>query len=374
MKKTILHISKYYHPYLGGIETVAKQVVDGLSTYNNIVVCFSSDKDTHIDYVDGVKIIRIGVVANISSQDISFSYYSTLRKLIRTEHPLAIHLHCPNPFVYPFVLTLIPQQTKLVLHWHSDIIDKGRLYTLVHPFEKQILSRADTIIATSSNYLNGSQVLLPWREKVIIIPNVIATSQFVRQESDQTTIDEIRAKWQNKHLLFFCGRHVAYKGINQLIASASYMDEDIQILIAGDGPLTPQYQKMAKNSSNITFLGRISDDELRCYLYASDAFAFPSINKAEAFGVALAEAMFCGCVPVVFTLNGSGVNWVNINHETGLEVPINDVYAYAKAVCLLMKSDELRHQMSINAQKRICDLFVTERLFQQINKLYNQIV
>ncbi|MCQ2328375.1 MAG: glycosyltransferase [Paludibacteraceae bacterium] len=372
--KTILHISKYYHPYLGGIETVAKQVVDGLSTYNNIVVCFSSDKDTHIDYVDGVKIIRVGVVTNIYSQDISLHYYSTLRNIIHKENPCAIHLHCPNPFIYPFILTLIPKRTKLVLHWHSDIIDKGLLYTLVQPIEKRILSRANVIIATSSNYLNGSQVLLPWREKVAIIPNVISSEQFIRQESDQNTINEIRAKWPDKHLLFFCGRHVAYKGINQLIASASYMDDDIQILIAGDGPLTAQYQEMAKNSNNITFLGRISDEELRCYLYASDAFAFPSITKAEAFGVALAEAMFCGCVPIVFAIDGSGVNWVNISHETGSEVPINDVYAYAKAVCQIMHDDDLRHQMSINAHKRIRDLFVIERLYQQINKLYNQFV
>ena len=44
--KTILHITKYYYPYNGGIEAVTRQLVEGLTDYRNIVICFSSDRDT----------------------------------------------------------------------------------------------------------------------------------------------------------------------------------------------------------------------------------------------------------------------------------------------------------------------------------------
>ena len=41
MTKTILHISKYYYPDEGGIETVAKYLAEGLTDYRNIVICYA---------------------------------------------------------------------------------------------------------------------------------------------------------------------------------------------------------------------------------------------------------------------------------------------------------------------------------------------
>jgi rhamnosyl/mannosyltransferase len=43
MRKTILHVSKYYHPYLGGIETLVKSMAEGMTEYHNVVVCFSNN-------------------------------------------------------------------------------------------------------------------------------------------------------------------------------------------------------------------------------------------------------------------------------------------------------------------------------------------
>ena len=42
-------------------------------------------------------------------------------------------------------------------------------------------------------------------------------------------------------------------------------------------------------------------------------FCFPSITRNEAFGIALAEAMYCGKPAVTFTIEGSGVNFVSLD-------------------------------------------------------------
>ena len=104
--KTILHISKYYYPDLGGIENVAQQLAEGLTEYHNVVICFSHDKQTHYDKVDNIDVIRVGVLVSAFSQDLSPMYYAVLKETIEKYRPDAIHLHCPNQFVYPLVLRL----------------------------------------------------------------------------------------------------------------------------------------------------------------------------------------------------------------------------------------------------------------------------
>ena len=99
MKKTILQIAKYYYPVEGGIETVTKYLGEGLTTFEQVIVCFSQDGITRLDTVNGVKVYRIASSLNIASQDIAFSYYHYLKKIIYEEQPDIILLHCPNPFL-----------------------------------------------------------------------------------------------------------------------------------------------------------------------------------------------------------------------------------------------------------------------------------
>ena len=125
MKKTILQIAKYYYPVEGGIETVTKYMAEGLKSFEHIVICFSQDGITRMDTINGVKVYRIAPSIKVSSQDIAFSYYSYLKKIIYETQPDIILLHCPNPFLYPITAKLTPKSAKLVLLWHSDILGKG---------------------------------------------------------------------------------------------------------------------------------------------------------------------------------------------------------------------------------------------------------
>lgn len=360
MKKTILQIAKYYYPVEGGIETVTKYLGEGLTTYEQVVVCFSQDGITRLDTVNGVKVYRIASSMNIASQDIAFSYYHYLKKIIYEEQPDIILLHCPNPFLYPITAKLTPKDVKLVLLWHSDILGKGILYKLVKQFEKVILRKADLILATSPNYIHPSSPIYDYRDKTEVVANGIIKSDFVWRTGDETTIEEIRRKYHHKKIVFFVGRHAAYKGIDYLIEAEKYIQSDCVILIGGRGPETERLKAMTQ-SSRIKFIGRIPNEYLRCYYYASDIFAFTSCTKQEAFGIALAEAMYCGSVPVTFTIEGSGVNWVSVNGETGIEVPLGDVKAYAEAIDRLLTDRDLYMKYATAGKDRIVRMFTSER-------------
>ena len=373
MKKTILQIAKYYYPVEGGIETVTKYLGEGLTTFEQVVVCFSQDGITRLDTVNGVKVYRIASSMKIASQDIAFSYYHYLKKIIYEEQPDIILLHCPNPFLYPITAKLTPKDVKLVLLWHSDILGKGILYKMVKQFEKVILRKADLILATSPNYIHPSSPIYDYRDKTEVVANGIIKSDFVWRAGDETTIEEVRRKYHHKKIVFFVGRHAAYKGINYLIEAEKYIQSDCIILIGGRGPETERLKAMT-HSERIKFIGRIPNEYLRCYYYASDIFDFTSCTKQEAFGIALAEAMYCGSVPVTFTIEGSGVNWVSVGGETGIEVPLGDVKAYAEAIDRLLTDRDLYMKYATAGKDRVVRMFTSERANAQAEKVLTRFI
>ncbi|MBQ8158395.1 MAG: glycosyltransferase [Prevotella sp.] len=372
MKKTILHVSKYYYPYLGGIETLARSLAEGMTNYNNVVVCFATDGEDHVDEVNGVIVYRVKVHFSLMSQDIAFGYYGKLKYLMSEYKPEYVHVHCPNPFVYPLVARIIRPETKLVLHWHSDILSKGIFYQFVKPFESYVLRKASRIIATSPNYIHPSSPIYAYRKKISVVQNGMVPSDFDMKENDEQRIANIKAKYDNKPLVLFIGRHIHYKGIDWLLDIAQMVRSDCKFIIAGQGPLTEKLK--GKNTSpKVEFTGKLPADELRCYAHAADIFAFTSNTKAEAFGIALAEAMYCGCVPVVFHLEGSGVNWVSIKDETGLEVPLGNLQAYADAIDRLLSDSELRTRLATAARQRASSLFTESKAVELMENIYNEL-
>jgi len=109
---------------------------------------------------------------------------------------------------------------------------------------------------------------------------------------------------------------------------------------------------------------------LKAYYLASDIFCFSSITKNEAFGLALAEAMYFGLPAVTFTIPGSGVNYVSFNNETGLEVANRDVAEYSNAIKTLATNEELRKKYGEAASLRAVKNF----LFAQYQRLIVRLV
>ena len=69
----VLHISKYYYPFVGGTEQVARDFVNALKdTSVQKVICFNHEKGNRIDEVDGIEITRVGCFAKVASQSLSF--------------------------------------------------------------------------------------------------------------------------------------------------------------------------------------------------------------------------------------------------------------------------------------------------------------
>ncbi len=79
------------------------------------------------------------------------------------------------------------------------------------------------------------------------------------------------------------------------------LPEDVHLLVVGRGPRLVDLAGLARRigvAERAHFCSSVSDEELPRYLALADVFAFPSQNRLEGFGLAVAEAMACG-LPVV---------------------------------------------------------------------------
>ena len=77
----ILHISKYYFPYLGGVEGICKYLVERMPKHITSVVCFNNQRENAVDEINGHRIYRIATFVNIARQALSLSYKKGLRSL-----------------------------------------------------------------------------------------------------------------------------------------------------------------------------------------------------------------------------------------------------------------------------------------------------
>lgn len=185
-------------------------------------------------------------------------------------------------------------------------------------------------------------------------------------------IEQLKEKYNHKKIVFFVGRHIEYKGLPYLIDAEKFVKSDCVFLIAGNGPLTEKI-KSSCQSKRVFFVGRLSDDELLQYHYAANVFAFPSITKNEAFGVALAEAMYCYTPAVTFTIEGSGVNWVNLNGITGIECPNRDSMAFAAAIDTILSDDALAAKYAKAAHERVAENFTITKMMEKMNEVYKEL-
>ena len=373
--KKILHISKYYYPFFGGTEQIARDVVLALKgEYEQKVIAFNDGKDDRTDTVDGIEVIKCGCFAKIAAQSLSTSYGKHLHQVMKDFQPDIVVFHYPNPFVAALLLReLKTTKAKLVVYWHLDIIRQKYLRVLFASQNRRLLECAVKVIATSPNYIEGSQWLQSVKEKCVVVPNCINVERMSVTDDIQKRAEEIRTKNSGKTICVAVGRHTEYKGFTYLIQASKLLDSRFLIYITGTGELTEKLHEEANDDKKVVFTGRIDDMELKALILASDIFCFPSITKNEAFGLALAEGMYYGKPAVTFTIPGSGVNYVSINGETGIEVENRNVKKYAEAMKKLADDAELREKYGDAGRKRVEENFLSTQFCENARRMFSRL-
>lgn len=277
---------------------------------------------------------------------------------------LVLHLPCPTA---ELSWLLARPRGALVVRYHSDVVRQRAAMRFYGPVQQRLLRHARFILPTSAAYLDSSPVLASHRSRCRVVPLGIEPERW--QEPDERAVSALQQAYGGPFVLF-AGRHRYYKGLPVLLESASRMDAPV--VIAGDGPERAALMKAAAELGlPVHFPGALSHEDLVNHLHAAAVFAFPSTARSEAFGIGMLEAHAAG-LPVVATRLGTGVEFVNEDGKTGLNVPPGDPGALAAAVNVLIADPDRRRVMGAYARERVASAFHAGAVAEQEWQFYRE--
>ena len=364
--KKVLHLGKYYPPDFGGIEKITSLIVDNDSKNNHKVVCFSKQKKFCYQNQKSKKIYRFYQYFKIFSQPINIQYILfSIREMNNND---IAHIHLPNIFA---LISACFIKKPIVIHWHSDIIKNKLLYSIVKPLEHFVLKKSKFIIISTNNYLEHSEPLTNFYDKVKVIPYGISRPK--KQDISKLPSD-LMTILKKKKIILSVGRLVKYKGYSDLIEAMSSINATLVLI--GDGPEYNNLIKIIninKLKDKVFILRELSDeDKDRVYSMAS-IFCLPSLDKSESYGMSIVEAMSFGLPLVTTNLADSGITWLNQHDKTGICVEPNSPNQLNQSIIKILRSNLLYKKYSENSKTRFEQELQINSFIERLNSIYNQL-
>jgi glycosyltransferase involved in cell wall biosynthesis len=298
----IVQIAPFFYPHAGGVESHVRTLAREFAREGHQVAVITSRYRRDLpatETVDGYQVVRsrsLGVLFN-TPLDVGVG------DLVRRLDADVIHLHYPPPLTSFFATqALADSEVPTCLTYHCDLSlagAAGRALAGVYQtaFLPPTLARVDRIVVHTQSYGRTSAMLRG--RPLEIIPSVVDLDRF-RPGLDASALRGDLGL-EGKRVLVFTGRLVPHKGVDVIVQALRGLPPDVVLVVIGAGPRLPDLVGLARRvgvADRVRFCPRVSDDDLPRYLALGDIFVFPSQNRLEGFGLAVAEAMAVG-LPVI---------------------------------------------------------------------------
>ena len=376
----VLHIGKFFPPARGGMEHYLGDLLPPLS-HAEIDCCvvvhdhkfaFRSRMELLGEAPNQYPVFRSNRIANLVYVPICPSFPGLLKRVLKEFDPDLLHVHLPNASAFWLLANKSARHIPWVVQWHADVVSSDIdplvriFYKMYRPFESRVLNKAARIIVSSPPYLESSGPLQKWREKCRVIPLSIDRQRLVpAKTSDHET------KRETFNLLAI-GRLTYYKGFDYLIRALA-QTKSVRLTLVGTGSLANELTKLAlklKIENRINFAGDLEDEELANELSTCDCLCLPSIERTEAFGLVLIEAMQFSKATIVSDVEGSGMAWVCDDGVTGIHVPPRNASALASAIQRLDDDPDLCAQLGKNGNDKFGQQFRMDKTVAMTKTLY----
>ena len=366
----VLHVGKYFPPAPGGMERFVADLAHAQRAAGHDVRVLVHAHGGQAPAEDWV--MRCPVRMKLLFAPISPAFPAWLARAVREHRPDVIHLHLPNPSAFWALALPAARRIPWVVHWHSDIEVSRPGLRIAYPhyrmFERALLEHAESIVATSPQYLAASKPLAAWRDKCRVVPLGVDPARLPAIDPSGA-----EALWGGPGLrLLAVGRLTYYKGFDTLLRAALACP-GARLVVVGEGEERARLQRIldeAGNPDRIRLAGPAEDATMLRYMATCDAYCLPSRERTEAFGIVLMEAMRYGKPLVVSDLEGSGVRWVARPGQNAVVVPVDDVPAWSAAIESLAASPARRDLLGRLGAERYAREFDIAGVARQVDAVY----
>ncbi|MEN3046590.1 MAG: glycosyltransferase family 4 protein [Candidatus Hydrothermales bacterium] len=374
MKKLkILIASDIYYPYLGGISEHIYHLRKELEKRGHEVYILTSgySKEKFPDYKDEENVIRIGrsipIFFNKSVGRITITArgIKKIKDLIVNGNFDIIHTHGPiAPFMPYYSLKYSNTHNFSTFHATHDPL---KLYEIFKGYLIKVFEKIHGKIAVSPTARDS--IKRHFGGDYRIIPNGVDVNRFNPSKKGYNLLPK------NKKIVLFVGRFEKRKGFKYLRKAFRKVIKEVKdahLVAVGTGPLLGIEKQKSKIylKDNVTFLGRVSFEELPKIYASSHVFCSPAIGY-ESFGIVLLEAM-ASSVPIVAS-DIEGYRFVVEDGKEGFLTKPEDPEMLADKIIYLLKNEDLRVKMGENGRKKAVEKFSWDKIVDEIESYYFEV-
>ena len=390
--KKILIFSTAYLPLTGGAEIAIKEITNRNNDFEFDLITARLKKDLpKKEKIGQVNVYRIGLGNSFDKFLLPFLGVIKALKLNKKKHYEVIWaMMASQASVGASFFKILKPQKKLLLtlqegdeeeHLKRYVFKIDFLYNLlIKPIYTLVFKKADYIQVISS-YLKERALKNKARCPIEIVPNGVDVEYFSKKALNnelKKIIKKFDIDQKKKHLIT-TSRLVKKNAVDDVIKAFSYLPEEIDFLILGDGPDKNKLKKLIKKlklENRIKFLGNIDYQEIPKFLQIADIFIRPSLS--EGFGNSFIEAMAVS-LPVIATQEGGIKDFLFDKHKnpnkkaTGWAVEKRDPKGIAKRIKEILNSPKERKKIAENAQKMVLEKYDWNIVAQKMKNIFNKL-